>query len=455
MAERQLSSELGAVECYVFIDDSNLWIEGQKAQGRKLKDTDIDPRYRTDLGRFLNMVLHRDQTERSINKAFLYGSIPPPNDTLWNAARKKNFEVKTFQRSISGKEKKVDVAMATDITDVATEKKYCDSERQTVFIVVTGDKDLITPIECAMTKSELISIELWAWDFSMAREFRQLANKEDRLTVRKLDNVELAFSYKEFKSTRSNAIDPTKAIVYRDVPSNKRFYYAFANDMCRLLRLFYITSIDFSGKRDLIVEFPKTKIEVVISELKRCKIGNEPCSYPEYMTTRTEQTEALSTTNRFEALADLDDSEDAFSEAIESSLSLDLDQLAISTHEKGATGSESDMDDTWILVARSKAGKKAWKQKRKTLKCTHGIHCSSASACPYLHSDQEQKIFRVQSHVKFKFWKSRLCTKQEHQEPTTMEPERLERCQYAHNDTDSWCLECAMYGHLTEDCKVE
>ena len=228
MAERQDSSECGTVECYVFIDDSNLWIEGQKAQGRKLKDTDIDPRYRTDLGRFLNMVLHKDKKERSINKAYLYGSIPPPNDTLWNAARKKNFEVKTFQRSISGKEKKVDVAMATDITDVAIEKKYSDSERETVFIVVTGDKDLITPIELAMKKSELISVELWAWDFSMAREFRQLANKEERLTVRKLDDVELTFSYKEFKSTRaSNDIDATKAVVFTDVPTKKKIFVCF------------------------------------------------------------------------------------------------------------------------------------------------------------------------------------------------------------------------------------
>lgn len=453
MVERQLSSDYGTVECYVFIDDSNIWIEGQKAQGRKLKDADIDPRYRTDLGRFLNMVLNKDNKERCINKAFLYGSIPPPNDTLWNAARKKNFEVKTFQRSISGKEKKVDVAMATDITEVAVEKKYSSSGRQTVFVVVTGDKDLITPIELAMVKSELISIELWAWDFSMAREFRQLANKEDRLTVRKLDDEELAFSYKEFKSTRKGDIDPTKAIVYRDIAPTKRFYYAIANDLCRLLRLFYITTIDSHGKRDLIVEFPKSRIDTVIAELKRCNIGHEPCSYPEYLTTQAaESSDKLTTTNQFEALADLDDSDDAFCEAIESSLSLDIDDLAISTPHEDATGSDTESNDTWTDVARNKAGRKALIQKRRKTECKFGIHCSTASACPYLHTDQEKKMFRVQSHIKFKYWKAKLCTNQDH---FSQAPERQAQCSYGHSAADSWCLKCAMYGHFTDDCKVQ
>ena len=88
------------MECYVFVDDSNLWIKGQKAQGEKLKDADIDKRYRVDLGKLLHLV----SKKRNIFKAYLYGSTPPPNDTVWKAARKKNFEVKIFERSGSGRE---------------------------------------------------------------------------------------------------------------------------------------------------------------------------------------------------------------------------------------------------------------------------------------------------------------------------------------------------------------
>ena len=99
-------------ECYIFVDHSNLWIAGQKAQAKDLIDTDSDSRYRVDLGKFLQLTAKG----RYISKAFLYGSVPPPNDTIWKAARKHNFVVKTFQRSGSGREKEVDVAMTTDMT---------------------------------------------------------------------------------------------------------------------------------------------------------------------------------------------------------------------------------------------------------------------------------------------------------------------------------------------------
>ena len=49
------------IKCYVFLDDSNLWIAGQKVRGKKLKDTDTDPRYRVDLGKFLDLVTENRQ----------------------------------------------------------------------------------------------------------------------------------------------------------------------------------------------------------------------------------------------------------------------------------------------------------------------------------------------------------------------------------------------------------
>ena len=95
------------MKCYVFVDDSNLWIACQRAQGKELKDTDIDKRGRIDLGKLLTLLAGK----REINKAFLYGSIPPPNDKVWRAAEEKKFTVKTFERSESGEQKEQDTAM--------------------------------------------------------------------------------------------------------------------------------------------------------------------------------------------------------------------------------------------------------------------------------------------------------------------------------------------------------
>ena len=58
--------------CLVFVDDSNLWIEGKKAHAQKLKlqDVDKDPRFRVDLGRLLDVVVGG----RLIFEAYLFGS---------------------------------------------------------------------------------------------------------------------------------------------------------------------------------------------------------------------------------------------------------------------------------------------------------------------------------------------------------------------------------------------
>ncbi len=47
----------------------------------------------------------------------LYGSKPPPNDSLWIAAKRQGFEVVVHELNpYSGREKKVDTNVATDIT---------------------------------------------------------------------------------------------------------------------------------------------------------------------------------------------------------------------------------------------------------------------------------------------------------------------------------------------------
>ena len=272
--ERQLSQSK-FVEC--FVDHSNLWIEGQKAQD--VKDIDHDPRYRVDLGNFLNITTRNCQ----LSKAFLYGSVPPPNDSVWKAAKEKNFEVKVFQRSGSGKEKELDVAMAHDITKTLYEHIYINCCRNVTFIVVTGDRDLKPPIEDSLEKG--IPVELWSWEKAMSREYKQLANSHPLFQAKLLNTIQKDFSYTAFMSARRDRqVNPARAIVFREVPKGKRFIYNFANTIFRLMRLFYFTHVlcEEEGKCDLIVEFPKTKPEIVLGMLKKLNLSYEPCSYPEY-----------------------------------------------------------------------------------------------------------------------------------------------------------------------------
>jgi uncharacterized LabA/DUF88 family protein len=436
-------------ECYIFIDDSNIWIEGQKAQGQALQDADSDPRFRVDLGRFVKMV----KGDRNIAKAFLYGSIPPPNDSVWNAARKMNFKVQVFERSCGGKEKEVDVAMASDITEQVVELNYIDTD--CVFVIVTGDRDLKRPIDKVLKRS--VPVELWSWERSLSREFRLMANTEKFLKVFKLGDFVEKFSYFAFRSTRvSSDINPACAIVFRDLPGGKEFFYKFANDLTRLLRLFYVSSVDSSakGRKDLIVEFPHSRPDVIFSLLRQCRFQFEAINYPEY-TSQREAIPPIETTNRYEALNNLDDCDnEALVEAMESSLNVEVaDIVTPSTPTEHAQSGESEEDaGDWITFVRKnfKSGQKTRSQKRRDTPCQWGIHCAKNSACPYAHSEEEQKIFRVNPNTQFRYWKTKECNKL----PLHTQREQQKRCPFAHSNADAWCLKCKSYGHFTNNCAV-
>lgn len=427
-------------ECYVFVDHSNLWIAGQKASAKKLKDTDVDSRFRVDLGKFLKL-LARD---RHISKAFLYGSVPPPNDSVWKAAKQRNFDVKTFQRSGSGREKELDVAMATDIIDTLLSTTHT---KDTVFITVTGDRDLKPPIE--LTIKNNVHVELWSWDHSMAREFRQLANTSDLFTVKKLDDVRDSFGYTAVLSTHQNRdIDPAHAIVYRDVPKGKRFVYGLADHVARLMRVFYITINDFKEeeKQDLVFVFPYTKPDVVIQQLRKMEgIEYHLCSYPEYKCSLHQESKPIQTSNKYEAL-DTEIDEESLPDLIESSMSLDIEDIKSS---RQPTENGAEPTDDWTTVVRRKVGRMTFTRRRKETACKWGDHCAKASECPYKHSEYENHLFSRYPRIQFRKFKSEECSKKEKHDSD----ESRKWCPFAHDDTDSWCLKCRMYGHLERDCQ--
>ena len=97
----------------VYVDNSNVSIEGKRvkavATGRAKNIYDamnhnvLDPSYQLDFGRLHFFIAGNE--EANIKRCMMFGSRPPPNDSLWAAAERAGFEVRVEDRNVRNKEK--------------------------------------------------------------------------------------------------------------------------------------------------------------------------------------------------------------------------------------------------------------------------------------------------------------------------------------------------------------
>src|SRR6266567_8905068 len=98
-------------KCLVVVDNSNVFIEGQKFSAltkgvHKIAGADKDPQdpsWRVDFGNLLLAV----SAGRVVERAILVGSRPPTNDSVWKEAENRGFDVTVHDRGYSGGEKAV------------------------------------------------------------------------------------------------------------------------------------------------------------------------------------------------------------------------------------------------------------------------------------------------------------------------------------------------------------
>ena len=126
---------------WIFIDNSNLFIEGQKFYAAKNNWlVRIDPRFQIDFGKLINCIV---SDAKKVKNVYLYGSEPPAMDTLWYQMEEIGIEVNRFKRNVKKKKKAIDLALAVDATKCASDQK--EKRMSGTFVFVTGDRD-ISPV---------------------------------------------------------------------------------------------------------------------------------------------------------------------------------------------------------------------------------------------------------------------------------------------------------------------
>lgn len=175
---------------YVFVDNSNVWIEGKYASAvRKGNATDIvtahaakicDNSWKLDFGRLLSSVV--DGEVDKVKEAIIIGSKPTQKDSLWKAMESAGFQVETYQRNESNKEKKVD----TGIVQMINKKLYKDSEEGDMFVLVLGDRDYVPTVEAIEEEGRKVRIAFWdnvAGELIVAAsEYMRLEEKIDEIS---------------------------------------------------------------------------------------------------------------------------------------------------------------------------------------------------------------------------------------------------------------------------------
>lgn len=146
----------------IYLDDSNLWIEGKKvsavSRGMALdiweatQTRTFDNEFKVDFGRVLEIA-----NNAPIKVARFYGSRPPEADSVWQVAKNAGFRLTILDRNIRNKEKGVDASMIADImTDMYEIAKEGD-----IFILITGDADYVPVIQKLKAKNFEVHVLFW------------------------------------------------------------------------------------------------------------------------------------------------------------------------------------------------------------------------------------------------------------------------------------------------------
>ena len=169
-------------------DNSNIWLVGKKVCSQM--EPGDENAFRIDFERLLVFALNG----RTLEYAFVGGSVPPSTDSLWNRFTSLGIRVETQERGqTSGGEVGVD-----QIIQLSMANRVLDSDTPGTMILLTGDGSVYSDGKGFIKQLELAhkhgwNVEVVSWDAGCNRHLRQFAN--DKGLYRSLEPVYMKVSF--------------------------------------------------------------------------------------------------------------------------------------------------------------------------------------------------------------------------------------------------------------------
>jgi hypothetical protein len=139
---------------YLFVDDSNIFIEGQRtASNRDPSDASARRTFRIDFGRLVEWIAEG----RTVTDVYLVGSRPPAADSFWKVLSKKGIRSQIFDRQ-AGREKGVDHDLVAEMVEASILQKKEDA----VIALVAGDGDYRSTLDRLNKKGWQLEVYFWS-----------------------------------------------------------------------------------------------------------------------------------------------------------------------------------------------------------------------------------------------------------------------------------------------------
>lgn len=164
---------------FAYVDNSNVWIEGQRIQAVKqglardaydAMNRKIIAPWSYDFGRLYQLVCPLGM---KVGRSILVGSRPPPNDSVWERARSEGFQVEVFGRNAANKEKQVDSSIVTTMMEDSYE--HMKADRSDMAVLVAGDGDYVPNVRSLQKRG--LQVRVVFWKHATSRELRETADE--------------------------------------------------------------------------------------------------------------------------------------------------------------------------------------------------------------------------------------------------------------------------------------
>jgi hypothetical protein len=202
---------------YIFVDNSNIFIEGQRAAALAEGSEARGKLYRLDFGRLFSFLNPSPEDSFFVhaNEQYpkLYGSEPPPMDSIWKVLSSMGVGLKIFRKNPSGKEKRVDAALIIDCMKLVSKlQPKPDGE----IVIVAGDADYYDLVGEATSSGWKVRIVCWS--HATAKIVQRLPGFHDLtphlMKVGFFERFEFKHEYGE--------VDWSKVVRYHDRPVKLR-----------------------------------------------------------------------------------------------------------------------------------------------------------------------------------------------------------------------------------------